>query len=303
MTKIAIISQPEQGVLIDIGGCANLQEATQHLTSTLQVSSQFWENLQVDINLGQLNMTADDIAHILAILSERGVKPAQIFADSPGTIAALAANRLAAASGKPMSLPSESISKSSEAVEHFDVPEPVIEDMTPPPPKVESRETVPVIIEGTEDGVTIEGVDAAEVKADGEEAKEGEEKPEGEKPAAPAPPPVPQNLYLHQTLRSGQCISHKGNLIIIGDVNPGAEVMAEGDITIWGALRGIAHAGINGNTSAEIRALKFQPIQLRIAHAIARAPDRQKAGLTPSAGPETARIVNGTIRITSSAPE
>lgn len=300
MTKIAIISQPEQGVLIDIGGCANLQEATQHLTSTLQVSSQFWENLQVDINLGQLTMTADDIAHIIAILSERGVKPAQIFADAPGTIAALAANRLAAATGKPMSLPAEALSLPAQ---QFDVPQPPVQDMTPPveaaPREVQSRETVPVEIEGTEGGITI--ADVGE-KADAE-AKDGQDIGEAEKPAAPAPPPVPQNLYLHQTLRSGQCISHKGNLIIIGDVNPGAEVMAEGDITIWGALRGIAHAGINGNTSAEIRALKFQPIQLRIAHAIARAPDRQKAGLTPSAGPETARIVNGTIRITSSAPE
>jgi septum site-determining protein MinC len=110
-------------------------------------------------------------------------------------------------------------------------------------------------------------------------------------------------LYLRQTLRSGQAISHKGQLVIIGDVNPGAEVMAEGDITVWGALRGIAHAGIGGNTRAEIRALRLQPVQLRIAHAIARAPDRPRKNFSTHSGPETARIVNGTIRITASNPD
>ena len=74
-------------------------------------------------------------------------------------------------------------------------------------------------------------------------------------------------------MRAGQAVSHEGDLIIIGDVNAGAEVLAEGDITIWGSLRGIAHAGIDGNTKAEIRALRLQPIQIRIASYIARSPD------------------------------
>ena len=104
-------------------------------------------------------------------------------------------------------------------------------------------------------------------------------------------------MYLRQTLRSGQTVSHKGHLIIIGDVNPGAEVMAEGDITVWGSLRGIAHAGIGGNVDCEIRALNLQPIQIRIAHAIARAPDKPRMSYSASHGPETARIVAGKIRV------
>jgi septum site-determining protein MinC len=122
-------------------------------------------------------------------------------------------------------------------------------------------------------------------------------------PPKPPTPAVPAVLYLRQHLRSGQTVSHKGHLVIIGDVNPGAEVMAEGDVTVWGALRGIAHAGIGGNVDAEIRALKLQPIQIRIAHAIARSPDkpRYKFSRFADCGPETAKIIDGKIKIAKSS--
>lgn len=63
-------------------------------------------------------------------------------------------------------------------------------------------------------------------------------------------------LYIQRTLRSGQSITSDGNLVIIGDVNPGSEIIAKGDITVWGILGGIAHAGSEGNQYARIRALK-----------------------------------------------
>lgn len=80
-------------------------------------------------------------------------------------------------------------------------------------------------------------------------------------------------LYIQRTLRSGQSITSDGNIVIIGDVNPGSEVIAKGDITIWGILGGIAHAGSGGNKYARIRALKMNAIQLRIADTFARRPD------------------------------
>ena len=80
-------------------------------------------------------------------------------------------------------------------------------------------------------------------------------------------------LYIHRTLRSGQSISSEGNIVIIGDVNPGAEIIAKGDITVWGILGGIAHAGSDGNTYSRIRALKLNAIQLRIGEVFARRPD------------------------------
>lgn len=80
-------------------------------------------------------------------------------------------------------------------------------------------------------------------------------------------------LYIHRTLRSGQSISSDGNIVIIGDVNPGAEIVAKGDITVWGILGGIAHAGSDGNSYSRIRALKLNAIQLRIGDVFARRPD------------------------------
>lgn len=80
-------------------------------------------------------------------------------------------------------------------------------------------------------------------------------------------------LYIQRTLRSGQSISSDGNIVIIGDANPGSEIIAKGDITVWGILGGIAHAGSAGNNYARIRALKMNAIQLRIADVFARRPD------------------------------
>ena len=80
-------------------------------------------------------------------------------------------------------------------------------------------------------------------------------------------------LYLNQTLRSGQTVNYEGNILIIGDAHPGSEIIADGDITVWGILGGIAHAGAKGNVSAKVRALKLNAIQLRIAGLYARRND------------------------------
>ncbi len=293
MTKIAIISQPEQGVLIDIGGCDTVNEATQHLSSTFQVANQFWEDQPVDLNLGNLRLSRDEFAQILAILAERGVTARQYFATEDATREALRSHNVEPASHKPG--------------------EPI-----PPPPQVTvstaDESSIPALPQTASDAPKTVSADAIAGNvpdaslADGTATAATAVVTEATKadtivvPKSSAAPAVPYVLYVRQNLRSGQSVSHKGHLVIVGDVNPGAEVMAEGDITIWGTLRGMAHAGIAGNTNSEIRALKFDPIQLRIAHAIARSPDRPRANLH-SSGPETARIVNGTIRISSTAVE
>ena len=86
----------------------------------------------------------------------------------------------------------------------------------------------------------------------------------------------PENLptvYIRRTIRSGQSISSDGNIVIVGDVNPGAEIIAKGDVTVWGILAGIVHAGSEGNNFARIRALKLNPVQIRIGEIFARRPD------------------------------
>jgi septum site-determining protein MinC len=92
-------------------------------------------------------------------------------------------------------------------------------------------------------------------------------------------------MFLHRTLRSGTRIEFAGHVVVLGDVNPGAEIIAEGNVIIWGRLRGMAHAGAKGNRAAVICALDLSPTQLRIA-------DEVSAMLKPQeeSRPEMARI-------------
>lgn len=109
-----------------------------------------------------------------------------------------------------------------------------------------------------------------------------------------------KTMYVRQTLRSGQIINYDGHVIVIGNCHPGSEIKATGDITVWGILGGIAHAGCMGNVNARIRALKMNAIQLRISDCYARRPDSSNipyAERTDTFTPEEARIVNNEIVI------
>ncbi|MBR1943656.1 septum site-determining protein MinC [bacterium] len=107
-------------------------------------------------------------------------------------------------------------------------------------------------------------------------------------------------LYLNQTLRSGQTVTSDGNIVVIGDANPGSEIIARGDVTVWGVLGGIAHAGSKGNAKACIRALKMNAIQLRIANFYARRVNTENIPFvqkTSSFTPEEARVDGKSIVI------
>ncbi len=108
------------------------------------------------------------------------------------------------------------------------------------------------------------------------------------------PPPPPPPLVVRQTLRSGGEIRHGGDVVIIGDVNPGSSITADGDILIWGCLRGTAHAGAKGDDQAVIMILRLAACQIRIGDRLARvgadAVDRRE--------PEIAYITSEGIRLT-----
>ena len=423
MSKIAIISQPDEGVLIDVSGCSNLKEALEHLSSTLQVSSQFWQGLNVSINLGKLKMNSGEAAQIMAIAKGVCITPSAVYTKNSDTKLAFIENGANIGEGKPMSLPKIDIDpdsidlaeveetgkkarsrstvaklklrvadalkgKKAKSEEYGETENKSFETLEKAPEFNEKEENIRETINNrvihlqkeseqtaeigaeTRDGATLSvalteaeeqiveseasdmkdfveatdeitqdeenaveltseieiDIEASEEEAeyedqdtsdDSEDSEEvifmveeeviEEEELEVEEEEEEEPLTATENvvvrpnpggtMYLRQTLRSGQTVSHKGHLIIIGDVNPGAEVMAEGDITVWGSLRGIAHAGIGGNVDCEIRALNLQPIQIRIAHAIARAPDKPRMSYSASHGPETARIVAGKIRV------
>ena len=108
-------------------------------------------------------------------------------------------------------------------------------------------------------------------------------------------PPLAPPLYLTSPVRSGTEIRHPGNIILVGDVNPGGNLIANGDILIWGTLRGTAHAGAEGNQDAIIMILKLGASQLRIADLVARvSPEAADQG-----EPEVAYITPDGIRLAS----
>jgi septum site-determining protein MinC len=111
-------------------------------------------------------------------------------------------------------------------------------------------------------------------------------------PLQVAPPP-PGTLYHVGTLRGGQALHHAGNIVVIGDVNPGTELVATGDIAVFGRLLGVAHAGAQGDNDAKVYALHLQATQLRIATTIAVDEERSR----DASEPEVAFVRDGRITI------
>ena len=100
--------------------------------------------------------------------------------------------------------------------------------------------------------------------------------------------------YHKGSVRSGQCLYFDGSVVVIGDVNPGGEIKASGNIIVLGQLKGIAHAGCKGMKEAFISALYMIPVQLRIADIITRFPEENKKGPKP---PEFAYVEEGQIYV------
>ncbi len=97
-------------------------------------------------------------------------------------------------------------------------------------------------------------------------------------------------ILLQRTLRSGFKVSFEGHVIVLGDVNPGAEIIAGGNVIVWGKLRGSVHAGAENDDHAVVCALDLAPMNLRIG--------KFTASLTVKSGkplPTVARVKNGQI--------
>jgi len=94
--------------------------------------------------------------------------------------------------------------------------------------------------------------------------------------------------WINGPLRSGGKVAYDGNVVVMGDVNSGAEIVAGGSVIVWGRLRGVVHAGAQGDQNAVVCALELAPTQLRIAGEIAISPKTQARSQ-----PEVARLQDG----------
>jgi septum site-determining protein MinC len=98
-------------------------------------------------------------------------------------------------------------------------------------------------------------------------------------------------VLINHTLRNGRTVRTDGHVIIHGDVNPGAQIIAGGSVYVWGKVRGIVHAGANGDETAVVCALDLVPMQLRIANYITVSPEDKRR----KARPEMASVREGKI--------
>ena len=147
-------------------------------------------------------------------------------------------------------------------------------------------------------GLTLQGVVSAASRVEGISRPQPvpEQPPEPPKVVAPIINGKGALVVERRTVRSGETVASEGHLVIMGDVNPGAEVIAENNIIVWGSLKGTAYAGVPNHEDAVIAALHLTPIQLRIAGYIARSPDVRPV---TAAVPELARIDQNEIVVES----
>ncbi|NLG86052.1 MAG: septum site-determining protein MinC [Firmicutes bacterium] len=106
-------------------------------------------------------------------------------------------------------------------------------------------------------------------------------------------------MFINRNLRCGQRVKFAGHVVVTGDVNPGAEIVAHGNVVVIGTLRGLVHAGVSGDQKAFVAAFRLEPSQLRIAGVFTRSPDEDAKCL--NGRPEIARLRDGNIVVEQSS--
>jgi len=257
----------EDGFIIDLGNAKDTAEIIYELSSILDIPEA--KNKKICLKLGEIDLTQSQLLSIKSLITSTDSELAFIDTNSQQT--ELTALNLGII-----------VSELSNEIE--------VDECEPCECKIEETEVGEHKYKELGDGLSYELIqpeefeeEKIEVVEKSEDELKAEEKLEelideendylSEKEAALYEISKLPTLYLQQTLRSGQTMSYDGNIVLIGDANPGSELIAKGDITVWGVLGGIAHAGARGNDFGKIRALKINAIQLRISGYYARRPD------------------------------
>lgn len=259
----------ENGFIVDLSNARKTSEIIYELSRILDIPEA--QNKQVCLKLGSIALTQTELTSIKALVESMNSQIEFITTTSPETTGA----------AKALKINISAIENKVEAPD-FEVNAGVNEEVETALDNIfgDKNFDEPEVQETEED---------IEIMEDDEESLEMR----GEAEKLPS-------LYIKRTIRSGQSIASDGNLVIIGDVNPGAEIIAKGDITVWGILGGIAHAGREGNRQARIRALKMNAIQLRISDIFARRPDGANTPFVQKSNefvPEEARVYKKNIII------
>lgn len=281
----------EDGFIIDLGNAKNASEIIYELSNILELPDA--KEKKICLKLSEIDLTQSQLLSIKSLINSMNSDLAFIDTDSEQTeLSALNLGLIVSKLSNEIEVETPEIDAEDVKIQEIEVGEPkdglsyeLIE-------KEEIQEEKIEVVEKTEEAIK------AEEKL--EELIDEENETLSDKEIAVHEISTLPTLYLQQTLRSGQTMSYDGNVVLIGDAHPGSEIIAKGDITIWGVLGGIAHAGARGNDWAKIRALKINAIQLRISGFYARRPDSINIPFiqkTNQFTPEEARVNNKEIAI------
>jgi septum site-determining protein MinC len=246
------------GLEVTLGGRV-LEEAMVELEARLAEQPSFYRGSSAVVNFGEAAPTAADLARLRNVLEGAGVTMRALCGSAPEL------QEIAMAEGLECDAPPQRLSDAARSL---------VADFAGARNDIASRR------KRGESSVR-------RVKLETERARPAElrlvEAPQG-------------TLYHAATLRGGQTLHHTGNIVVVGDVNPGAELVATGDILVFGRLAGIAHAGAGGDENARIYAVELAPTQLRIASFIG-ADEGLNGPSKPR--PEAAIARNGKIAVLS----
>jgi septum site-determining protein MinC len=234
-----------RGRSVEIAVDRALPAASEELRAHFTERPDFYRGSHAVANLGMLEPAAPEIASFRDMLAEFGVTLdgiSGVGARAEGRaalqLAYLGAAPVAEVSALPRSRPAREVKLSAEARS-------LVADFAGARADLAQRRSSPPPFQSRPAGVATAGVVIP--------------------PTPSAAPSAVSTLYHRGTLRGGQALHNMGNIVLIGDLNPGAELIASGDIVVVGALRGTAHAGAQGDRSARVIAIEFAPTQLRIA--------------------------------------
>ncbi len=271
---VTLLRGRKQGLEIALAG-RELGEALNELQARLEERPGFYRGVSAIANFGSSAPSPEEIARLRELLADAGIE-LRALAGSGAVQAA------AAASGCPF----EAIDPAGEFARRRALRAPREAALS------EAARSLIADFAGAR-------ADIADRRRRGEASVRRTELPADPPPAAPETPALhlvealPATLYHAGTLRGGQTLHHAGHIVVVGDVNPGAELIASGDVLVFGRLAGVAHAGAHGDEAARVYALDLDATQLRIATHIAadeRAPARAPR-------PEAAVVRDGRIAI------
>lgn len=278
---MSAIEDRENAVLIDLTRAVSSADAVRLLEENLEQSNILLSpGSLIDLNTGDLLLTSGILTKLKSVMKRFGVSINTLYSDVPQTQQYALDEGLLVRRSPPKR---EKFSSSSlfnpgtfmtKAYRDLDLPFENSSDTASSPVEAPGESSAPL----SRLSMTREDGTREEIKSLQNVSKE--------------------TLYYKQTLRSGQVLEAGGNVVVIGDVHSGSEILADGDILIWGFLGGIAHAGRRGYNQAEIRAIRIEAVQLRIGDCIARRPDRLfQQGLGKRRSLEVAKVKDGEIQI------